>query len=108
MEKTGDAFFDAIAPLCDTIIWTEEVDLEKKYAQDIFDAAISHRDAFLDQVRKKLSKCKSELEKGQVMETTVNFLLFSTKSLIVDLDDEQIEEIADHFHKQILSVKRVK
>lgn len=108
MEKTGDAIFDAIAPLCDTIIWAEEIKPDYSISKEVYEVAQAHTEAFFEQVDKKIAACKSESEKEFVKDSTLNFLLFSTKLLLAELPDSEIERIANHFHKQILSVKRVK
>lgn len=97
---------DALWDMCDTII---HLDIDKsKISRDVYLFAISCRDKFMEQVKKKLDGCKTEEERQYVYDGSLNFLIFATRKLICDLDDEKIEYLAIEFNKRILSLKRNK
>lgn len=105
--------FDVLYEIADTVIEIkivpsqEEIE-EESYRKECFDVSITHVNEFFNEFDKRLLMCKSEIDIIFLKETTLNFLIFSLKKLLVNYDcpDENIEYLANHFRDQILSLKR--
>ena len=105
-----DSLYEILYQMDDTVIHVEEITPEEAYRKEVYELSIKNMKSFLDQVNEKLAKCENDDDKIFVKETTLNFLLFSLKKLIVDYDcpDENIEWLAYHLKDQILSLIREK
>lgn len=101
-------FYETLYELADTVIHLEEINLEDVKKKEIFETTIKNVDNFIEKVDSKISLCKDKNEIEFVANTTINFLIFSLKKLLVGFDcpDENIEYIAEHIKDQILSLKR--
>lgn len=100
--------FDTLYSLVSTVLYVEEKTPEEIRRHETFLVAKKNVDAFFAQINEKLSLCTTEEEMSFVTDTTINFLIFSLKKMVVDFDcpDENIEYLANHLRDQILSVTR--
>ncbi len=72
--------------LCDEVIYVKLVESKSSYVNTVFKRAMEHRDALMLQFDKNLSNCKDEESRLYIKEVTLNFLLFSLKTLIDKYD----------------------
>lgn len=110
MNNVDDHLYNELYKICDTVISVEEIDEEQIYREDCFKVTMAHVKSFFEQVDKKLNSCQTEQEIIFTKESTLNFIIFSLKKMIVEYDfpDDNIEFLADHLKEQILKVKRKK
>jgi vacuolar-type H+-ATPase subunit E/Vma4 len=103
-----DNLYNVLYQIADTVIEIKEFDPEEKHRIEVFELSKKNMEKFFEKVNEKLDSCNDEEEVVFVKESTLNFLIFSLKKLIVDYDctDENIEYLANHIRDQLLSVKR--
>lgn len=99
--------FDILCQYPTLVIKVEEVDSQEEYKKKVCEVSKKHTEAFLEQIKKRLSYCKNESDIAFVEHTTLTFLLHSLGELIVDFDfdHEQIDLFANAFRDKILSCK---
>ena len=99
--------FDILCQHSSLVLKIEEVDPEEEYRKKVCEVSQKHTDAFLEQIKKRLSACNSEDDVAFVEQTTLVFLLHSVGILMIDFDfdDEKIELFANAFRDKILSCK---
>ena len=87
---------------------SEEIE-ENNHDENSLCDTLDHINSLFMQIEKKLDDYNSEEDRIFVEETTLNFLIFRLKKLIVNSDcpDKNIDFLADNVRDQLLKCKRI-
>jgi len=103
----NDDILKSFSDIVDLVIYADmEDETEEPISPEVYEFAVRCTESLWKQVEIRLQACKTEQDILYVKDSTFNFLLFSMRKLLAELDDDEIERMANVVRERILRLKR--